>query len=233
MCPRWVKRWPWALGVICFLAFASFAYRYSTFRITKNFEEVDPGRFYRSAQLTPDELQEAIERYGIKTVVSLRGAPEHAPWYAPQVEVLRKNGVNFQALWWTAEHFPPKDELIKFEDILQKGPYPILVHCRSGSDRTGEATAMYAINQMHTPKDEAIQKHLNFRYWHVEAFKPAMREFIRRYEGPAWSRNGYEPCSAENRPWVEAHHCPDVAPSAPLAPAAPANPPTSPQDARL
>lgn len=199
-----------ALGTFLFLAFAAFAYRYSTFRITKNFDEVDPGRFYRSAQLTPAELQEAIDKYGIKTVVSLRGAPEHAPWYHPQVEVLQKNGVNFQALWWTAEHFPPKDELVRFEEILENGPYPILVHCRAGSDRTGEATAIYAVNRMGATKDEAIARYLNFDYWHVERFKPAMKEFVRRYGGPQWAREGYEPCSEENRPWVEAHHCADV-----------------------
>ncbi|MBX3018476.1 MAG: tyrosine-protein phosphatase [Bdellovibrionaceae bacterium] len=190
-----------------FLGFVAFAYRYSTFRITKNFEEVDPGRFYRSAQLTPEEMEEAIKKYGIKTVVSLRGAPEHAPWYQPQVDVLEKNGVKFEKLWWTAEHFPAKEELIRFEDILEKGDYPILVHCRAGSDRTGEATAIYAINHMKLTNEQAVAKHLNFDYWHVETFKPAMKEFVRRYQGPTWAREVFEPCSAENRPWVEAHHC--------------------------
>ncbi len=204
------------IAAFAFIAFALFAYRYSTFRITKNFEEVDPGKFYRSAQLTAEELQEAIDKYGIKTVVSLRGAPEHAPWYQPQVDVLKKNNVNFEVLWWTAEHFPPKEELVKYEAILDKGPYPILVHCRAGSDRTGEATAIYAINKLGEARDQAIAKHLNFDYWHVELFKPAMKEFIRRYEGPAWSREGYEPCSAQNKPWMEAHHCPPQAQTAEL-----------------
>ncbi len=196
------------IGGFAFIAFALFAYRYSTFRITKNFDEVDPGKFYRSAQLTAEELQEAIDKYGIKTVVSLRGAPEHAPWYFPQVEVLKKNNVNFEVLWWTAEYFPPKEELLKFEEILAKGPYPILVHCRAGSDRTGEATAIYAMNKLGQSREVALEKHLSFKYWHVEMFKPAMKEFIRRYDGTGWARDVFEPCSAENRPWMEAHHCP-------------------------
>lgn len=195
------------LGLLAFFAFALFAWRYSTFRISKNFAEVDPGKFYRSAQLTPDELQEVIDTYGIKTVVSLRGAPEHAPWFQPQVDVLKKNGVQFHALWWMAEYFPPKEEIIKYEDILEKGPYPILVHCRIGADRTGEATAIYAIQKMGQSKEEAIRKHLSFEFWHVSEFKPAMVEFLNRYQGPAWVRDIYDPCSPTNRPWMEAHLC--------------------------
>lgn len=152
-------------------------------------------------------MQEAIDKYGIKTVVSLRGGPEHTEWYQSQVEVLKKNKVDFQVVWWTAEHFPPKDELIKYEEILANAEYPILVHCRVGSDRTGTATAIYAIEKMGMAKDEAIRKYLSFNFWHVQMFKPAMAEFVRRYQGPDWAKNDYKPCSAENRPWLE--HCPD------------------------
>lgn len=190
-----------------FAGFLAFAHRYSTFRISKNFTEVDPGKFYRSAQLSAEEMQEAIDKYGIKTVISLRGAPEHAFWYQPQVDVLKKNNVAFHALWLTAEHFPPKEELAKYVDLLDQANYPILVHCRVGSDRTGEATAMYAMKSMGQTREQAIANHLNFDYWHVPLFKPAKVEFMKRYEGPDWARNQYEPCSAANRDWVEAHHC--------------------------
>lgn len=201
------------LGALLFAAVFSLlvfgAWRYSTFRISKNFHEVDPGRFYRSAQLTPEELDEVVKKYGIKTVISLRGAPEHTPWYQPEVDKLKELGVDFQAVWWTAEFFPPKEELVRYEELLDKPQYPILVHCRVGSDRTGAATAIYAMQNLHQTNEQAVKDHLNFDYWHVEAFKPAMAELVRRYKGPDWVKNVYDPCSLENRPWAEAHQCQD------------------------
>lgn len=183
------------------------AYRYSTFRITKNFAEIDPGKFYRSAQLTPSELADAIDHYGIKTVISLRGAPEHAIWYRAQKDLLSRKGVDFHALWWSSEEFPTKSGLVEYLDILKTAKYPILVHCRTGADRTGEATAIYAIEHMNEKRDEAIRKYLNFNYWHVRLFKPAMSEFIRRYAGEAWARTEYDDCAPENLKYTDPAHC--------------------------
>lgn len=199
------------LGLFLFVGFVVFAHRYSTFRISKNFKEVVPGQFYRSAQLTKEEMAEAIDKYGIKTVISLRGAPEHTDWYQEQIQVLKDKKVDFQAVWWTAEHFPPKQELMRFNELLKTAEYPILVHCRVGSDRTGLATAIYAMDYLNTPKELAIARHLNFDYWHVEAFKPAMIEFVKRYRGPDWSRAKYDECSMDNRPFLENPNCPSLA----------------------
>lgn len=207
-------RGPFIFGLALFVGFALFAHRYSTFRISKNFREVDPGRFYRSAQLTAEELSQVVDKYGIKTVISLRGAPEHTNWYQEQVQVLKEKDVTFQAVWWTAEHFPPKEELIKYVDLLKTAEYPILIHCRVGSDRTGLATAIYAMDFLRTPKEVAIAQHLNFDYWHVETFKPAMVEFVKRYRGPDWSRSKYDECALENRSFLENPNCPVAAQTA-------------------
>src|SRR5690242_684397 len=56
-------------------AFVLWAWQSSIVRLSKNFYEVDPGKFYRSAQLSPTELKDVVDKYGIKTVISLRGAP--------------------------------------------------------------------------------------------------------------------------------------------------------------
>lgn len=204
--PTWrLKRWLW---VLILLLVVVGAFRYSVFRITKNFHEVQAGKFYRSAQLTSDEMEEVIKKYGIKTVISLRGAPEHAYWYGPQKEVLEKNGVSFKALWWAAEFFPPRDELIAYLDLLKTAEYPVLVHCRTGADRTGTAAALYSMEYMGETSEQAIQKNLNFSYWHVPAFKPAMTEFVRQYHGDQWARTQYDLCKPEYRPYAENPQCP-------------------------
>lgn len=198
----------WSLWALLFGLVAVGGFRYSVFRITQNFHEVDPGKFYRSAQLTSEEMEEVIKKYGIKTVISLRGAPEHAYWYTPQKEVLEKNGVAFKALWWAAEFFPPKEELIRYLDMLKTSDYPILVHCRVGADRTGLATAIYALEYMKESQVDVIDHHLNFTYWHVPVFKPAMTEFLREYQGDQWVRTQYNLCKPEYQRYAENPQCP-------------------------
>jgi protein tyrosine/serine phosphatase len=161
-------------------------------RITKNFYEVDPGRFYRSAQLTPDELQQTIDKYGIKTVISLRGAPENAYWYQPEIELLKRNHVTFKSYWLSMDNFPDKDDVTGILHDLKTAEKPILVHCKAGADRTGLVSALYVHEVMGMSKEIALQQ-LTFRYWHVPAIHPAMSAFIEQYGGPTWLET-YDPC---------------------------------------
>jgi protein tyrosine phosphatase (PTP) superfamily phosphohydrolase (DUF442 family) len=196
------------VAFISFTAFLLWIWQSSIVRLSKNFHEVDPGKFYRSAQLTPAELEEAIEKYGIKTVISLRGAPENSYWVPKQKEILAKHNVKFQWFGWTTDFFPSTEDFKGYLQTLKTAEYPVLVHCRTGADRTGEATALYAIDFMHQSKEEAIAEHLNFHYWHVPTFHPAKTEFVRRYPGMETALASYDLCAPENSQWVQAGHCP-------------------------
>lgn len=196
-----------ALGIIIFLAFAGFIWRTSVFRISKNFVEVDPGKFYRSAQLSPDELEEAIKEYGIKTVISLRGAPENSYWVPDQIRVLKENNVEFLPLSWTSHFFPEDEEFRKYIRALQSAERPILVHCRSGADRTGEASAIYAMEFLGVPKKQAIEEQLSYRNYHFETFHPAKRALVEKYQGMDWALKSYHRCDPENIQWAEPGHC--------------------------
>lgn len=197
--------------IIGLLGLIGFMWRASVFRISKNFVEVDPGKFYRSAQLTPEELQGAIDKYGIKTVISLRGAPKNSYWVPGQIEVLAKNKVEFLDFGWTSDYFPSNDDFRGFMRALRDAPRPILVHCRTGADRTGEAAAIYAMEFMKMPKDQAIHEHLSFRNWHVPMFHPAKTEFAKRYQGLDWALSKYDMCDPDNIKWTEPGHCPPAA----------------------
>src|SRR5262249_3120056 len=47
----------------------------------QNWHELIPGRVYRCAQLDPDQLRRAVEQYGIRTVLNLRGCSPASDWY--------------------------------------------------------------------------------------------------------------------------------------------------------
>src|SRR5690606_10987191 len=75
---RFVK----AAAVMFLLSGAGFAaYLY----LTVNFSVVVPGELYRSAQPSPQELDYFKARYGIRSVLNLRGAKKNEKWYLDEI----------------------------------------------------------------------------------------------------------------------------------------------------
>ena len=184
------------VALVLFILFAAFVYRTSVFRISKNFAVVDEGRFYRSAQLNEIEMAELVEKYQIKTVISLRGATGKTFFYEPQTQTLDKLGVNFHYMGMSDLHYPHQDEIRKILKIFKEGPYPILVHCRVGADRTGMVTGLYKKLIMNEPVEKALEE-LSIKYWHVRALHPPMNLFVRRARDINWAMNQYDVCDPE------------------------------------
>src|SRR5262245_58159882 len=53
--------------------------------LARNQHVVVPGRFYRSAQLSPDELKQFVTRNNIRTVINLRGRPA-SEWHPAEAQ---------------------------------------------------------------------------------------------------------------------------------------------------
>lgn len=166
----------------------------SYFRFTKNFYEVDHGKFFRSAQLTRSEFESAISDYGIKTVISLRGDPPALFGEERERETLERLGVYFHSFALEMNYFPSKKDLNVILGLYASAPKPILIHCRSGADRTGMMTALYAIDQMHESKEQAMEQ-LTPKYLHIKAIHPAMSEFVKLFQGRDWAQHNYDPCN--------------------------------------
>ncbi len=182
--------------LVLFILFAAFMYRASVFRISKNFSVVDEGRFYRSAQLNEDEMTELVEKYQIKTVISLRGSPGKTFFYEPQSQTLDKLGVQFHYMGLSDNHYPHQDEINTLLKIFKEGPYPILVHCRVGADRTGMVSGLYKKLIMNQPLEKALEE-LSIGYYHIRALHPPMNLFVRRARDINWVNNEYDVCDPE------------------------------------
>lgn len=191
---------------ILFILFAAFVYRSSVFRISQNFGVVEDGKLYRSAQLNETEMAEIVQKYQIKTVISLRGSPGRTMFYEPESETLAKLGVRYEFIGMSDDHFPHQDEVKKLIEIFQNAPGPILIHCRVGADRTGMVAALYEKVIQNKTVDEALEQ-VSFKYWHVRAFHPAMSDFIRHTKDLNWVKNEYNVCAAE----YSAYRKPDYA----------------------
>ena len=60
---------------------------------TDNFHTVIAGQLYRSAQPSPQEISEWHKRYGIKTIINLRGARHKADWYRKEKAAAESLGI--------------------------------------------------------------------------------------------------------------------------------------------
>ncbi len=196
------------LAVVAVAALTAYIYHTSVFRPAKNFHEIDPGKFYRSAQLSKDEFAETVKKYGIRTVVNLRGSQPGEWWFDDEKDVLGQMGVKLENIGFSTEQMQTKEDWARYAEILKTAERPILVHCRSGADRTSEASAVYVMGYMGKTKAEALDQ-LSIKYLHVSLFIPAKNVFIENYGGLDWLLTNYDPCQQPFRPYAKNEsHCP-------------------------
>lgn len=100
---------------------------------------------YRSAQLSPQILQQRIRAQHIKSVFNLRGEQVNSAWYVQEVAATQQMGAEHFDLTLDAHKIPSKEALRKLVYVLMHAPRPILVHCLGGADRSGLASAVAMI----------------------------------------------------------------------------------------
>src|SRR4051794_1549659 len=106
-----------------------------------HFDVVKPGILYRSGQLNPDQLADAIAHYRLKTIISFQ-----VPGRGVETEraLARRLRVDFLNLPMPGDGFGREDQfreaLAACDDPSRR---PVLVHCARGTCRTGAAVALY------------------------------------------------------------------------------------------
>jgi protein tyrosine/serine phosphatase len=108
-----------------------------------NFHAVSEGTFYRSAQLSRNELQSAIREHNIRSVLNLRGAHPGQAWYDEELAMSRSLGVAHYDYALSSHRFVTRQQIGEVLGLVRDAPKPLLVHCRAGADRTGLISALY------------------------------------------------------------------------------------------
>jgi protein tyrosine/serine phosphatase len=153
------------------LVVVPFGYYRWQYTHAKRLREVEPGRFYRSGQMTASGFQEAVQRYHLRTIINLQDEypdPDIALGYwtsrtVKESDLCRALGVRY-------EYLPP--DLIPRRQIPAHRPatidrflkllddpdsYPVLVHCRAGLHRTGVMTAVYRMEYQGLSRQDAVR----------------------------------------------------------------------------
>jgi protein tyrosine phosphatase (PTP) superfamily phosphohydrolase (DUF442 family) len=130
-----------------------------------NVHVIEPGVAIRSAELSRDQLQSVIDEYGVRSIISLVRPDPKQSWYRGELAVSASRHLVRYELPLSATIELSSGQLAQLLSILQSAPKPVLIHCKSGSDRSGLAAAIleYAISSR--PLSESRQQ-LSLRYGH-------------------------------------------------------------------
>jgi protein tyrosine phosphatase (PTP) superfamily phosphohydrolase (DUF442 family) len=139
-----------------------------------NFDEFAPGA-YRSNQPDAKRLK-AYAAKGIKTVLNLRGPSAHSP-YLFEREACAELALQLVDLSLKARSAPTREALLELIDLFPTLPRPFLLHCKSGADRAGLASAIYLLTQTEAPITSAKEQ-LSLRYLHIRASKTGVLDHV-------------------------------------------------------
>ncbi len=152
-----------------------------------NFHEVLPGVLYRSGQLSGSSLDAYAHVNGLRTIINLRGPNPDERWYREELAASQRDGLLHVDLPIDSL-FPTKEELAELVKILKTAPRPILVHCQSGIDRTGIASALACLLLDDTSSADKALEQLSWQYGSLpwRKSRESKRDFLLAYA--AWLR---------------------------------------------
>lgn len=170
------------------------------FRVIYNNFHALPGGLYRCSQPSPGQIRKYHARYGIRTIINLRGADQTLR-YALEEQVCRELGiklVNHKGL--LSRSAPEVDAVLATQAMFDSIEYPALIHCKSGADRAGFASALYRIFRNNEKASDAIHE-LDWIYGHLKGSKTGILDaFLEEYE----AFNAKQPISFHN--WLTQHY---------------------------
>jgi uncharacterized protein (TIGR01244 family) len=169
--------------------------------IYSNTHRVSP-RMFRSAQLTPGQIERAAAR-GIKTIINLRGQRDCGS-YLLQKEICARHGIAMIDFPISSRDAPRKTDLRDLKDIFARIEYPALMHCKSGADRAGLGAALYLALAENRPLEEATAQ-LHWKYGHLRQAKTGILDhFFETYR----KRNAAQPIGLLE--WTEGEYDPEA-----------------------
>ena len=156
---------------------------------------------WRAAQPMPRHLRRAGE-IGIRTVLNLRGAGGGAAFYRIERELCARRGLALVDFPMRSRAMPARETLLAARELFREIEYPVLMHCKSGADRSGFMSALFLHLHRGAPIDTALRQ-LSWRYGHVSTGRTGMLDyFFHRYREETggdpgrfddWVRRDYDP----------------------------------------
>ena len=131
----------WVIATVLLLLLGLLTYL--AWRLT--IHPVIPNKIYRSAQLPPAILTNALQSKKIRTVINLRGDHPTKTWYQDDLNVAKQLNITYYNIGMFSYQLPSKKQVQALTYLLMTARQPILLHCSGGADRSGFASAIATI----------------------------------------------------------------------------------------
>jgi len=163
---------------------------HAVFRLAwSNFAAVAPGRLYRCNHPTPARLIALTRRYGLKTLINLRGRSGNGS-DALSREAAEHLGLVFIDMALESRGAPQRDRIERLFEVFRTMRAPALLHCKSGADRAGLAAGLFVLFQGGTAR-EALQQ-LSLRFGHIRQARTGILDaFFHHYAREAEGRKPF------------------------------------------
>jgi protein tyrosine/serine phosphatase len=164
---------------------------------------------WRSNQPDPVHFR-ALSKLGIKSVINLRGASKWS-YYLFEKEACEEHNMALYDHTLVARDLASPAQYLELLDLMARVEKPMLIHCKSGADRTGLAAALYLLDQEGRSLTEA-RAQLSIKYAHQRWSKTGILDHL---------LDTYEAYHAKDpipvRDWLEHYYDPQATTAAFIA----------------
>ncbi|WLD59444.1 sulfur transferase domain-containing protein [Salinispirillum sp. LH 10-3-1] len=163
-------------------------------------EAILPG-VYRSNHPSPRAVK-ALAARGVRTIISLRGKGHNGPFLLEQ-EACALHGIDLQVVRLKSRRPPTQEQIHRLKAVFDQAESPMLMHCKSGADRSGLAAALYLL--IYKGDIAAARAQFSLRYLHVRQSRTGVLDaFVEAYAQYAAINK-----DADFMQWVDEHYDPE------------------------
>ena len=132
------------------------------------------GRLMRGNQPSPEQLK-ALKHQGIKTIINLRGGD--GSFSVLERDACDRLGLTLVDHVVTSREVPTRARVLGAKALFETIEYPAFMHCKSGADRAGLMSVLYAHFQLGQSIREAM-KQLSWKYLHTKVGKTGVLDYM-------------------------------------------------------
>ena len=116
------------------------------------------------------------KKRGVRTVINLRGGGYETSFYVLERQACRDLGLVLADFAVSSREAPTRAQVAAARTLFDTVEYPAIMHCKSGADRAGIMSVLYAHHRLGLPLREAMRE-LGFRTLHIKQGKVGVLDY--------------------------------------------------------
>ena len=115
---------------------------------------------------------------GVRTVINLRGGGYETGFYVLERDACARLGLELVDFAVASRDAPSRAQVQAAAKMFDTIAYPALMHCKSGADRAGLMSVLYAHLRLRQPLRQALREQLGLRTLHIRHGKTGVLDYM-------------------------------------------------------